>query len=36
MAIEAKASGKRQGAAVLKAQSLMGNLGNVGQAISGK
>jgi hypothetical protein len=34
MAIEGAATGRRQGAAVLKAQTLMGNLGDVGKAIS--
>jgi hypothetical protein len=33
MAIEGKATGKRQGAAVLKAQVLMGKLGDVAQKI---
>jgi hypothetical protein len=36
MAIEGKVSGRREGAAVLKAQALMGNLGDIGQAISSR
>jgi hypothetical protein len=34
MAIEGKATGRRQGAAVLKAQVLMGNLGDLGQKLT--
>jgi hypothetical protein len=36
MAIEGKATGRRQGAAVLKAQVLMGKLGDLGQKLTSK